>query len=275
MYCPSPRLLAPDDGAEDAVEGEERAADVGERHPGLRRRTAGVAGDAHHAAHRLRDQVEAGPLRPGTGLAEAGDAGIDEARVVGAERRVVDAEARRDARPVVLDDDVGAGSELAEELDDRRGSSGSARPTRLLRFMLMKPRLSSPFSLKPIALRDWSPPSGGSTLITSAPMSPSSMQQKGPAMTWLRSRTRRPLSGRDDGSLPAAARRDRVPFGLAGFLGTRVNLACDFAIACGISRIETECSTPRSAPAAPRIRAISLQSRMDGNALPAHAHLRR
>jgi hypothetical protein len=114
---PLAAAFTPDDGAEDAVEGKERAADVGERHSGLRRRTAGVAGDAHDAAHRLRDQVEAGPFRPGPGLAEARDAGINEARVAGAERRVVDPEARRDARPIVLDDDVGAGGEPAEELE--------------------------------------------------------------------------------------------------------------------------------------------------------------
>src|SRR5271166_6315205 len=66
---------------------------------------------------------------------------------------------------------------------------------RLLRFMLRKPRLSLPFSLKPIALRVWSPVSGGSILMTSAPMSPSNIEQNGPAITWLTSRTRTPLSG--------------------------------------------------------------------------------
>lgn len=40
-----------------------------------------------------------------------------------------------------------------------------------------------------------SSPSGGSTLITSAPRSPSSMVQNGPAMTLDRSRTLTPSSG--------------------------------------------------------------------------------
>jgi hypothetical protein len=47
---------------------------------------------------------------------------------------------------------------------------------RLLRFMFRKPRLSSPFILKPMEPRVWSPPLGGSILITSAPRSASSMQ---------------------------------------------------------------------------------------------------
>src|SRR5690606_3891645 len=40
-----------------------------------------------------------------------------------------------------------------------------------------------------------SPPSSFSTLMTSAPMSASIRPQTGPAITWLRSRTRIPLSG--------------------------------------------------------------------------------
>src|SRR5689334_8637087 len=67
---------------------------------------------------------------------------------------------------------------------------------RLLRFSARKPPLSSPFRRKPIARRVWSPMPGGSTLMTSAPMSPSSMQQKGPAITWLTSRTLRWDRGR-------------------------------------------------------------------------------
>src|SRR5690554_3030195 len=61
--------------------------------------------------------------------------------------------------------------------------------------MFRKPMLSGPFILNPMAPRVWSPV-GGSTLMTSAPMSASSMQAKGPAMTWLTSRTRMPFSGR-------------------------------------------------------------------------------
>src|SRR5215813_7085694 len=57
--------------------------------------------------------------------------------------------------------------------------------------MLQKPGLSPP--LPPAMLRVVSPP-GGSTLTTSAPRSPSSMAQKGPAITCVASSTRRPAS---------------------------------------------------------------------------------
>ena len=66
---------------------------------------------------------------------------------------------------------------------------------RLLRLSARKPGLSSPFMRKPIDFLVWSPVPGGSTLMTSAPMSPSNMQQNGPAMTWLRSSTRKPVNG--------------------------------------------------------------------------------
>src|SRR5215217_1696344 len=60
----------------------------------------------------------------------------------------------------------------------------------LLRFMAMKAAVSSPFFiLKPMDLRLCSPVSGGSTLVTSAPMSARTWQQNGPAITCVRSRT--------------------------------------------------------------------------------------
>ena len=76
-----PRSLRADVGGQRGVDGEQRAADVGDRHAGLHRRAAGIAGHAHHARHRLRHQVEARAVGPGPGLAEAGDAGVDQPRV--------------------------------------------------------------------------------------------------------------------------------------------------------------------------------------------------
>src|SRR6266853_5312760 len=46
--------------------------------------------------------------------------------------------------------------------------------------------------------REWSPV-GGSSLMTSAPRSPSSIVQYGPARAWVRSRTRIPSRGSDGG----------------------------------------------------------------------------
>src|SRR4051812_44962537 len=79
---------------------------------------------------------------------------------------------------------------------------------RLLRFRARKPPLSAPLRRKPMARRVWSPVPGGSTFTTSAPMSPSSMQQNGPAMTWLTSRTLRCERGR--GAVIAAQCRERA-----------------------------------------------------------------
>ena len=53
-------------------------------------------------------------------LPEPRDAGIDEARVERLQRGVVDAEPGLDVRPVVLDQDVGAAHQLAEDLDPLR-----------------------------------------------------------------------------------------------------------------------------------------------------------
>ena len=113
---PWPVFADADIGAEDGVEREERAADVGNRHAGLGRRLAGMAGDAHHPGHRLRDQIEARALRPRPGLAEARDAGIDQARIDRGQRRVIDAEPLGDAGAVILDQDVGGLDQAVEHL---------------------------------------------------------------------------------------------------------------------------------------------------------------
>src|SRR6185437_7673280 len=69
------------------------------------------------AAQPLSDLVVAGPVAVRTGLAEAGDARIDQPRVDLAQRLVVDAEAALDVGPEVLDQHVGPGDELLEDLD--------------------------------------------------------------------------------------------------------------------------------------------------------------
>src|SRR5262245_2006445 len=93
----------------------------------------------------------------------------------------------------------------------------------LLRFTDMK-YVDSP-STKGGQLRVSSPLPGSSTLITSAPMSPSIIAQKGPARTRVRSSTRTPASGplgfATESSFPGALRqtlRDRA-HALAGTAG--------------------------------------------------------
>ncbi len=69
----------------------------------------------------------------------------------------------------------------------------SSTMLRLLRFRLSVYSVSPPRRVSPV-LRMLSP-SGGSTLMISAPMSPSSMVHSGPAIIWVRSSTRMPCSG--------------------------------------------------------------------------------
>src|SRR5205085_3523404 len=92
--------------AQDPEHREQAGAEVGDGHADLHRRAALAAGGAHDAAHALRDEIVTAALGIGTRLAEAGDRAVDEARIHGGQRRVVDAEAPGDARTIVLDQDV-------------------------------------------------------------------------------------------------------------------------------------------------------------------------
>jgi hypothetical protein len=70
------------------------------------RALAGQSGDRHQAAHALGDLVEARPLGVRPVLAEAGNTGEHQLRVGLRQGVVVDAEARLDVGPEVLDDHV-------------------------------------------------------------------------------------------------------------------------------------------------------------------------
>ena len=60
---------------------EDAGGEVGDRNADAHRPLAGQAGDRHQPAHALRDLVEARPVAIGAVLAEAGNAGIDQARI--------------------------------------------------------------------------------------------------------------------------------------------------------------------------------------------------
>ena len=76
--------------------------------PHFDRRPAGpLAGDAHDAAHRLRDQVEAAAMTVGTGASEAGERAVDQPRIALPQVLIVEAQLGERAGPVVLDHDVG------------------------------------------------------------------------------------------------------------------------------------------------------------------------
>ena len=161
------------------------AGQVGDRDADAHRAAAGLARDGHQPAHALRDLVEARTLAVGPVLAEARDAGVDEARVDLAQRRVVDAEPRPSRR--------GGSSRSPHRLSTRAGGARRHRPAdfrssvmpRLLRCRFWK---SGPCRGPPSA-SPASECSGSSTLMTLAPQSANCRAAVGPARTRVRSRT--------------------------------------------------------------------------------------
>src|SRR5712664_3864843 len=91
---------------ENPDEGEEAGAQVGQRHPGLDGRAAGLAGDRHDAGDALGNEIESAFAALRTGLPVAGDRRVDETRVERRQRVVVEAERRHDPGPIILDYDV-------------------------------------------------------------------------------------------------------------------------------------------------------------------------
>ena len=75
--------------------------------PGLHRRAATLAGEAHDAAHRLEHGVVAFLVRVRPVLSEAGARDVDKPRVDRGERRIVEAELREGADREILDQHVG------------------------------------------------------------------------------------------------------------------------------------------------------------------------
>src|SRR3989449_10486669 len=102
-----------EDDAERAVHARARVVgDEVERDDGL---AAGLADQPEDAREREVVHVVGGVVAVRAVLAEARERAVDEARVQAAQRRVVGAEPRHDARPEVLDDHISAGRELPED----------------------------------------------------------------------------------------------------------------------------------------------------------------
>ena len=105
----------------DADGGEQPADEVDDRGAGLQRPPVLLAGDAHQAAHRLREEVVAGQrarlVRPGP---ERRHRARHQARVGRAQRLAVQAPARHQPRPEGLDQHVGARGQPARQLEVAR-----------------------------------------------------------------------------------------------------------------------------------------------------------
>ena len=108
IHWPLAGSLALQQRDQDALGRENPGAQIGDRDADAHRAFTGCPGDGHQPAHALRDLVEARARREGSRLAEAGDAGVHQARIGGRQCVVVDAETVFDIGPEVLDDDVRA-----------------------------------------------------------------------------------------------------------------------------------------------------------------------
>ncbi len=95
------------------VQAAQNIAD-GIAHPGGR--VIGLAGDAHDAAHCLRQDVVSGPLRIGTVAPETRDLGIDELVVDLFEHVVAEPQLIHDAGAVIFDNHIGLADHLFKEL---------------------------------------------------------------------------------------------------------------------------------------------------------------
>ena len=170
---------------QDAERAEQAGAEIGDRNADAHRALARQAGDRHQPAHALRDLVEARPVAIGAVLAEAGDAGEDDALVDLAQRRRSRCRAgpsrrggnspppRRPSRPC-------AGR--------RRAPCGDLRSSVMLRLLRCRFWKSGPWRGPP-GPSPFSRRGGVSILMTLAPQSASWRTQVGPERTRVRSRT--------------------------------------------------------------------------------------
>ncbi len=159
-------------------------------------RTGGRSGypdERPQPAHRFADGGVPGQGREGSGLAVAADAHDDESRVGGVQRLPAESPPFERAGAEVLDQDVGVRSEVADEalplLLTQVDRDAALVATRDL------PPDAAAWCVAAAPLPQNVARSGGSTLMTSAPRSPSSCPQNGPAITWPSSMTRMPASG--------------------------------------------------------------------------------
>ena len=108
-------MLALVECGENALHRPHAGAEIADRQAHRSRRPVRLAGDVHDPAHPLRDQVEAAAPGMGPVIAEAGELGIDEARVDLAQILEAEPGARHHRRPIILDQHVDAGGELDEQ----------------------------------------------------------------------------------------------------------------------------------------------------------------
>ena len=101
-------VLALQQREQDALAEEHAGRGVGDRDAHAHRPAPGLTGHRHQAAQALHDLIDAGSIGVGAVLAEAGDAGQDDARVDATQPFVAEAEALLDGGAEVLHHHVAA-----------------------------------------------------------------------------------------------------------------------------------------------------------------------
>ncbi len=109
---PFARALSLVERGEDALHAPHAGPEVADGQADRGRRAVGLSRDVHDAAHALGDQVEAAPLPVRSVRAEAGELGVDEARIRLLQDLVAEPRALHDGRTVVLHEHVRARHEL-------------------------------------------------------------------------------------------------------------------------------------------------------------------
>jgi hypothetical protein len=163
----------------------------------------GWFGEVAQAAHRFADHAEGGAVALRPVLAVAGDARDHQVGPRRAQGRFAEAQLLQLARAEVLHQRVAPRGEAQRQLP-------RARLLQVQRDAALVPAVDGPpGGVALVAARPTAAPGrrrpGGSTLMTSAPRSPSSRVQKGAATKCPSSRTRRPASGPDPGGRGAGS----------------------------------------------------------------------
>ncbi len=135
---PEPGGRAADQRRLDRRDRVDAGENVGEGDADLLRLAVGFAGQVHHPAHALDDEVVAGARRVGAVVAEAGDRAIDEARIERLQAGVVEPVLGEPAGLEILDQHVGARGEPAHDLAGPPGCSKSTASERLPRLQEWK-----------------------------------------------------------------------------------------------------------------------------------------
>ena len=181
---------------QDALHRIERRQTIRDRHAdpgGSRLRKSGYV---HHPRLPLDDNVVAGQITAGPGGAVAGNRAVNQSLVQRPRLLRPEAEPLERAGPKVFDDHVGRPNQLGQErlAFDRLQIDGDA-----LLVAVDAEKIGAPAADERRPRRAYRRRAvGSSILITSAPMSPSSIVHSGPASTRVKSRTRSPVSGNSE-----------------------------------------------------------------------------